>query len=156
MSLLYSIDTSSLVAAWYERYPHDLFPSFWKQLETLIHGGKAKCVDEVREELTKKNDELFDWTIGMRGLFHPLTVEVQMATSRILSHPEHQKLTNTVKGRGRADPFVIALAKVSGASVVTEERSAPTKMKIPDVCAALDVRCISLLQLMRDEQWSFA
>ena len=33
---VYCIDTSSLIAAWQERYPIENFPSFWVKLEDLI------------------------------------------------------------------------------------------------------------------------
>jgi Domain of unknown function (DUF4411) len=35
----YCIDTSSLIAAWEERYPIDHFPNFWKLFEGAIDDG---------------------------------------------------------------------------------------------------------------------
>lgn len=60
-----------------------------------------------------------------------------------------------------ADRYVIALAKLQGWAVVTHETPARSKKHalrthfIPDVCRALAVPCIDLLELMRRESWSF-
>lgn len=155
MSLAYSIDTSSLVAAWAENYPIGIFPSFWSKLERLIQEGRAGCIAEVKIDLSKKNDALREWADGVVGIYHELTEDVQRSAMAILSHPEHQKLTNSVKGRSRSDPWVIALAHVHGARVITQEGSAPKKIKIPDVCAGLDIQCTNLLGLMVAEGWTF-
>ena len=45
---------------------------------------------------------------------------------------------------GQADPFVIALAAEWDWTVVTAERSKPTKPKIPDACRELGIPCITL------------
>jgi hypothetical protein len=37
---VYCIDTSSLIAAWQERYPLENFPSFWHKLDGLITDGR--------------------------------------------------------------------------------------------------------------------
>lgn len=63
-------------------------------------------------------------------------------------------LTNTKSVMsGSADPFVIALAQERGLTVVTAEKSKPTKPRIPDVCKALGVPCITLVELFRRESW---
>jgi hypothetical protein len=155
MTLEYSIDTSTLIAAWVERYPPDVFPPFWARMQALIAEGRAGSIDEVREELLKKNDELRKWADDQDDLFHPLDQSIQTATMAILADARHQKLTDSVKGRSMADPFVIALAQVRGCCVVTEEKPAPRKIKIPDVCADLKIECIGILELMRREKWQF-
>lgn len=58
-----------------------------------------------------------------------------------------------------ADAYVIALAKLNGGIVVTQETSVHTKPNtrrshfIPDVCQDLGVPCINLLDLMRRKGW---
>ncbi len=60
-----------------------------------------------------------------------------------------------------ADRYVIALAKLNGWAVVTHETPARSKKNalrthfIPDVCSALNVRCIDFLDVMRRENWVF-
>jgi hypothetical protein len=63
-----------------------------------------------------------------------------------------------MKNRNRADPFVIAVAGLRGATVVTGEGSDGTadRPKIPFVCSQLRIPCIRLLDVIRAEGWSFA
>ncbi len=156
MKLAYSLDTSALIGAWDRHYPRDIFPEFWSGLSQIVAERRAACIDEVREELSKKDDELFAWSKGQDGLFVELEEQIQTATSKILAHPEWRKLTDSIAGRSVADPMVIALAQVRGAAVVTYEVSAPKRIKIPDVCRGLNVPCISVLEMMRRERWRFS
>lgn len=60
-----------------------------------------------------------------------------------------------------ADAYVIALAKLKGGVVLSQETSAQEKHRprrshfIPDVCRDLGVPCVNLLGLMRREKWVF-
>ncbi len=81
---------------------------------------------------------------------------------------EANKITTSYPGlidpyaaHDEADRYVIALAKLKGWTVVTHETPARSKKYalrthfIPDVCQAIGVQCIDLLELMRREKWSF-
>jgi hypothetical protein len=57
------------------------------------------------------------------------------------------------KEKSSADPFVIALAKVHGYTVITEETGIGSLGKIPGVCNAMKVECINLMQLIDAEDW---
>jgi hypothetical protein len=50
---LYSIDTSTLVAAWLERYPPDVFPGFWKAMELAVNSGDIVASTEVLREVKR-------------------------------------------------------------------------------------------------------
>ena len=54
-----------------------------------------------------------------------------------------------------ADPFVVARAKVSDATVVTLEKESPNAAKIPNFCRHLNVDCIDLERFMEKENWRF-
>jgi hypothetical protein len=62
-----------------------------------------------------------------------------------------------LKGRNRADPFVVAVARIRGATVVTGEGSDGTedRPKIPFVCQKLVIDCTRFTQLIRSEGWTF-
>ncbi|WP_456817086.1 DUF4411 family protein [Bradyrhizobium sp. USDA 4520] len=62
-------------------------------------------------------------------------------------------LVSAGKGKFQADPFVIALAKVSGYTVITEETGIGSLGKIPGVCTAMKIECINLMQLIDEEDW---
>ena len=63
-----------------------------------------------------------------------------------------------MKGRNRADPFVIALASVRGATVVTGEGSDGTdsRPKIPYICEVMGLLCTRFLGVVQTEGWRFA
>jgi hypothetical protein len=153
--ILYSIDTSSLIEAWHRRYPRDVFQPLWDSIDDLIHRGTLRASEEVREELKRKDDELADWARDRPDLFVEVDERNQLAVRAVLE--AYPKLVNTQRGRGRADPFVIALAKVTASTVVTNEVALGSleRPRIPDVCDALGIRCINVLGLIRAEGWTF-
>ncbi len=68
------------------------------------------------------------------------------------------RLVDTKKGKSGADPMVIALAMSRNPrlTVVTEEGfGSAMSPKIPFVCSERDLRCINVLQLLRDQRWKF-
>ncbi len=155
MGLLYSFDTSALLNGRRDLLPPEVFPSLWVNIDVMIAEGQIRCVDVVKHELAKKDDAVLKWAGARSKLFVPLEEDIQMATRRVLR--EHPKLTGVGAGRNAADPFVIGLALARSCTVVTEERRTGnvTRPKIPDVCDALDVPCISLVEFLRNQGWSF-
>lgn len=69
----------------------------------------------------------------------------------------YPRLLDTRKNRSGADPFVIALARVNGLIVVSQEPATnkPDKPNIPDVCKGLHVDCYTWLDLLDKEGWTF-
>jgi hypothetical protein len=148
----YSVDTSALLEAWVRSYPPDVFSNLWRRFERLIADGRFVAVDEVHRELKKKEDDLCKWAEQQNGLFVPLDTRLQRGAAAIINR--FRTLTNTpTVMRGAADPFVIALAAERRLAVLTAERSKPTRPRIPDVCRALGVECVTLVELFRREGW---
>lgn len=151
----FSIDTSAILDGWTRYYPREAFPGLWRHLEQLIRSGDLRASEEVMYELEKKEDEAFAWARAQDGFLVPMDDDIQDAVSAILA--DHPRLLDTRRGRSGADPFVIALAKVRGCAVITGERRSGSleRPKIPDVCYAIDVESMSLLDLIRREGWVF-
>jgi hypothetical protein len=153
--LRYSIDTSAILDGWVRYYPPDTFPGLWVRLEGLVDDGSLRATEEVLHELERKDDTVHGWLKERSHMFVPIDNEIQPAVAAILSRFE--RLVDTRKNRSAADPFVIALAQIEGCIVVTGESATNNLAKphIPDVCAALGIQPISLLQLIRMEGWVF-
>lgn len=151
----YSFDTSSLLNGQRDLLPPEVFPSMWDNLQVLIGSGDVRCVDVVREELGRRDDDVAAWARSQTGLFVPLEPDVQVATRNVLS--AHPQLVGQGGGRNAADPFVIGLAVARGGVVVTEEtlRGRIDKPKIPDVCDALGVPWMNLVGFVRTQGWRF-
>jgi hypothetical protein len=157
---MYSLDTSVLMD-WQARfYPLDVFVSLETKIEALISSGNCKAVDLVREEIEAVGTPgLRSWVAGHSGLFVPLSPAVQGEAAAIeASYPD---LMDPKSPYESADAYVIALAKLEGAIVVSQETSAQEKRNppkdhyIPDVCRDLGLPCINLLGLLRREKWAF-
>jgi hypothetical protein len=152
--VVYCIDTSALIAAWQERYPIENFPPFWNRVEGLIVTGGLTAPLEVLRETARRSDELHAWLNARKQMFRELDDAVQIEAAQVLAR--FPRLVGERRMRTSADPFVIALARVTQVQIVTEEK--PTgnlqRPNIPDVCTALGMPpCMGLLELIRAERW---
>lgn len=148
----YSVDTSALLDAWVRCYPPDVFGTLWQRLDGLVQNGRLLVIDEVLRELERKDDELHKWVKARPAMVVPLDVSVQGRAAPIINRFPTLTQSGGVM-RGAADPFVIALAADRGLTVVTAERSKPSKPRISDACRALGIRCATLVELFRVEGW---
>lgn len=155
LKLIYSIDTSAILDGWWRFYPPDVFPKLWEKLDELINVGELKATEVVLFELERKDDEVYDWVKNRPKLFIPIDIKIQEVVSNILQ--DYERLVDTRKNRTSADAFVIALALINEACVITGELPSNNinKPKIPDVCRALGIRYINLVSLMREQGWVF-
>ena len=121
----------------------------------MIADGRIRCVDVVRDELSRREDDVHRWARSRPGLFVPLSGDVQIAVREVLT--SHQRLVGIGSGRSGADPFVIALARVHSGVVVTEETPSGNlaKPKIPDVCDAMGVPWLNLIRFVQSQGWTF-
>ena len=148
----YCLDSSSIIAAWDERYPPEIFPPFWELLDAAISAGRVFVPEAVIDELEKKSKAAAKWFKDRDACIIPYEAEIQLQAKAILS--AFPKLIMEQKYAFAADPFVIGTAIVHGLVVVTEEGMGnPNKPKIPMVCAANTIDCLKLLEFIRAEAW---
>jgi hypothetical protein len=153
--VVYCIDTSALVAAWQESYPPENFPRVWERFDSLIAEGRLVAPVEVLRETSKRSDELHAWLKERDGMFRELEEAIQIEAANVLAN--YPRLVGERKLRTSADPFVVALARVEGFQIVTDEK--PTgnlnRPNIPDVCADMGgmLPPMNVLQLIRAEKW---
>jgi hypothetical protein len=150
---VYCIDTSSLIAAWQERYPIENFPRFWDKMDALIEEKRLVAPIEVLNEMKKRSDELHAWLKARPSMFRDLDDAIQIEAAQVLG--QFPRLVGERKLRTSADPFVIALARVGGLELVTDEKPTgnPSRPNIPDVCTALGMTTMGLLDLIKAEKW---
>lgn len=140
-------------------YPTDVFVDLVRRVEALVADKRFLAAALVREEIKSVGTtKLIEWVGSYEGMF--------VSTAEILT--EAQAIQNQFTGLRdptaeyeEADAYVIALARMRDAIVVTGETPAAEKRKpkrshyIPDVCRELGIPCISFLGLMRREGWRF-
>ncbi len=153
--IFYSFDTSALLNGRRDLFRPTVFRSLWDRIEERISAGAIRAVDIVKEELSRRDDETYQWAETQAGLFCPLEEPIQLATRRVLQ--AHARLVGVGGKRSGADPFVVALALVKKGTVITEETASGNieKPKIPDVCEDLDVPCLNLMGFIEEQNWTF-
>jgi hypothetical protein len=136
-------------------YPPERFPSVWLRIEALIRAGDLKASPMVLAELERQEDDLYAWAAAKPDVFIDLDEPQQREVRGIMA--AYAGLVQAGEDRVNADPFVIALARCRGLTVVSEQRRSgnPATPKIPNVCAARGVLCVNLLGLMADLGWRF-
>ncbi len=151
---MFCFDTSALLECWSRYYPIDVFPGIWERFAYLVEGGDPIAPDEVHEEIKKKDDGLAEWLKTRPGMFVPLDGPVQIASTEVLA--EFPELVKALSGRTQADPFVIGLARVRKATVVTQERGGNrVRPRIPLVCDFFEVPCTDIVGFIRQRGWTF-
>ena len=140
-------------------YPMDVFPSLVTRINSLITAGRFLAPALVHEEVRIVGTaELIKWADDNENIFVP-TAEVLAKALSIQN--QFTGLRDPKAEYEEADAYVIALARLRGGIVVTQETPAAEKRNpkrthfIPDVCRALGIPSISLLGLMRREGWKF-
>ena len=152
----YSLDTSALIDGLERYYPQDSFPALWERMDHLVEEHRAMMSEEVWEEIKSKDAVVQAWCEPRKDvLISPTTVEVAREVQGILS--TYPRLVMNMKNRNRADPFVIAVAKLRSAVVVTGEGSdgTATRPKIPFICEQMGIPCIRFTEIVTREGWQF-
>ncbi|MCZ4534246.1 DUF4411 family protein [Gordonia terrae] len=152
---LYSFDTSAILNGRRDLFRPNVFRGLWERIEGEISYGSIRAVDEVQRELGRRDDDAKRWADAQADLFCPLSAQIQDGARRILGL--YPNLVRQGGKRSGADPFVIALALVTSGTVVSEETASGNigKPRIPDVCDALEVPCLTLMGYIEEQAWEF-
>jgi hypothetical protein len=147
----YCLDANVFIEGWNKYYSMDLCPSYWEVLDTLAQDGRVFAPIEVKREILQHDDRLATWIKSRPYLFRDITTEVQKHLRQVMA--SYQRLVDSTRKRSIADPWVIAFAIAEDAVVVTKEMPAgpnSRRIKIPDVCNALNIPWIDDFQFARE------
>ena len=156
----YVLDTSVLTQAARSYYAFDIVPTFWDIMKQCAQNGHVISIDKVKDEIEEGKDQLKDWANGDFHFAFASTDDpnVLAAYAQVIQWAmSQQQYTDAAKAEfaraKNADAWVVAYAMAKGCVVVTQEESAPNsraKIKIPDVCRAMQVPCVNTFQMMRE------
>jgi hypothetical protein len=153
-SLTYCLDANVLIVPWNSYYSPKICPDYWQLPERLGHAGRVFIPQAVKDEIARTQDQLLEWLKGSGISVFPLEESVTQCLSKIFAtDPAHQHLVDNIKGRSLADPWIIAHAMARKACVVTKEKKQTARtdrIRIPNVCEKMAVRCIDDFQLIEE------
>ena len=151
----YCLDTGALIEHWVRHYPPDVFNSLWDKLNQIVRDGTLRAPFEVRRELERQSDDLFQWVCDADQLFEDADEE-QLRRCKVIVNA-YPDLVKPNSPKSQADPFVIALAEIRRVPVVTYETLAKqgAAPKIPNVCDARGARGVSFVDMLRAEGFKF-
>ncbi|NWD76962.1 DUF4411 family protein [Pseudomonas gingeri] len=150
------LDANTLIEAKNRYYGMTICPAFWQWLKLQNEVLALASITPVKDELTKGHDELASWAKDNAAFFHDTTDEpTQLAFGQIAGLAAQQApdmkvgaMENFLAG---ADPWLIAKAMTTGATVVTHEvlnRDAKRKFIIPNLCEQLNVPYLNTFELL--------
>ena len=157
--MAYLIDTDVLIRAKNLHYGFDLCPGFWDWLVAANGNGKVFSIEKVLDELRAGDDDLAEWATAHRELFIAPSEQTIAALTQATDWAMQQEFQPTaidtfLQG---ADCFLVAEALAQGFDVVTHEIPSDSvrRVKIPNVCIGLGVKCLEPFQMLRLEKARF-
>lgn len=155
--MIYLIDSNIFIEAKNRYYGFDFCPAFWDFLDKEISKTTIFSIKEVYTELSKGDDDLALWIKDRKdtSFFIPVDdEETQKEFMKIAQYVQSNFSQEEVnKFLSVADPWLIAKAKVLGATIVTHEVLAPIntkKVKIPNICAYFGINYSNPFNMLRD------
>lgn len=138
----FCFDTSALCRMWKVTHRPDAFPSVWSLLREGASAGIVMAPREVLLELERSRslDDLVAWAKATRPMF--ASDSLDLVESVMAVEAAFPNLIDCCKTPYDADPWVIALAELRQAKVVTAEADTgcrdggmgKPRVRIPDVC----------------------
>jgi len=158
--MAYLIDADTFIEAKDGPYGFEICPAFWVFLERENAAGRLFSIKPIGEELCAGNDPLAKWAENRKSLFLPLDHAAHEAAKDVVQHVQSHGYTPAACAlflRG-ADPFLVAYAKAHNHTIITHEVLEPNrlnKVKIPNVCKALNVPCVRVWEWLRQNKAQF-
>lgn len=158
--MAYLLDANVFIEAKNRYYGFDFCPAFWDWLDQSHAAGTVFSIDKVHDELVGGSDELATWAQQRASGFF-LTPDATIvpslqATSSWTSGGGYEPAAVATFLQG-ADYYLVADAHAHDHTVVTHEVVAHStkKVKIPNVCLALSVKCMNPFEMLRAERARF-
>jgi len=154
----YLLDTNVFIQARNLHYGFDFCPAFWDWLREQHRLGTVGSIEQVLDELV--DEELAEWAADCDDSFFSAPDEATLAALTAVSvwvteqNYEQAAISTFFQV---ADYWLVAEALARDCAVVTHEVPAQSarKIKIPNVCVGLGVRCLTPYAMLRRERARF-
>ena len=158
--MAYLLDADVFIRAKNLHYGLDFCPAFWNWLVANNAAGMVFSVEKVGDEVRAVADELSEWAEARGpGFFLRLDATVFPSLAAVSTWAESQQYEPSAVNTFLqvADYYLVAPAHAGRYTVVTHEiPSASTrKIKSPDACIGLGVKCMTPYEMLRRERARF-
>ncbi|NVD70154.1 DUF4411 family protein [Duganella sp. BJB1802] len=152
----YLLDANTFVEAKNRYYNMTVCPAYWEWILQKYGSNDVASISMVGDELKKGDDELAMWVRNYPGLFEAVDDEstqgcfVKVAEF-VVSEDYRMKVGAVEDFLAGADPWLIAKAMATGATVVTHERHHPDVVKkflIPNVRDVFGIAWMNTFDLL--------
>jgi hypothetical protein len=156
----YLLDANVFIAAKNLHYGLDFCPAFWDWLIAQNSAGLVFSIERVGDEVQAMDDDLSEWA-SLRGdefflkpdaaLFPALTAVSGWASGQKYEPAAVSTFLQV------ADYYLVAHARAGSHTVVTHETPSASvrKIKIPDACIGLGIKCMTPYEMLRHERARF-
>ena len=158
--MAYLLDSNVFIQAKNLHYGFDFCPAFWDWIDQAQDALTVLSIDKVADELVGGNDELSTWAHARVGTLFvgpdAAIVASLQATSAWANAGGYEPAAVATFLQG-ADYYLVAHAHAYGHVVVTHEVVAHStkRIKIPNACIGMGVRCVSPFEMLRLERARF-
>jgi hypothetical protein len=156
----YLLDANVFIQAKRLHYGMDFCPAFWDWLIAKNASDDVFSIEKVGDELIAGGDELADWADdrGADFFLRPdadLLPALRTVSAWAAGQSYEPAAVNTFLLV--ADYYLIAHALAHGRTVVTHEIASTStkKIKIPDACIGLGIKCVTPYEMLRTERARF-
>src|SRR5688572_21065008 len=103
--MTWCLDSSALVQPWCDLYPPDVFPPVWTALEQMARDRVIFAPIEVKLELERQKDDLYEWACALDGFF--LEADRPQIERQAIIVNDYPGLIKPNSTKSAADPWVI-------------------------------------------------
>lgn len=158
--MAYLLDADVFIRAKNLHYGFDFCPAFWQWLIERNADRTVFSVEKVGDEVKAVADELSDWAAarGSGFFLRPDTgVAPSLAAVSAWASGLHYEPSAVSTFLQVADYYLVSQAHAGGHTVVTHEvpAASPRRIKIPDACLGLHIKCMTPYEMLRVERARF-
>lgn len=158
--MAYLLDAKVFIQAKNLHYGLDFCPAFWDWLIESNAASAVFSIEKVGDEIEAGGDALANWARGRGPTFFlvpdgPVLPALATVATWATGQAYPPAAVNTFLQV--ADYYLVAHALAHGHTVVTHEVPSPSlkKIKIPNVCIGLGVKCMTPYEMLRVERARF-
>lgn len=158
--MAYLLDANVFIQAKNLHYGLDFCPAFWDWLIQKNQAGWVFSIERVGDEIEAGDDELAEWA-DQRGAAFFLKPDSAVAgrfgqVSEWANAEDYEPAAVSTFLQV-ADYYLVAHALAHGYTIITHEVPAASarKVKIPNACIGLSVKCMTPYEMLRRERARF-